>query len=166
MPLETIRRAREVRAETRRLIEQARQARETAAIIACVPARFDPWDTPPRDPLRPLPDADRPGQPQSGGERRELPRRMLGPYGAAGRREVEARLMRPAPDRRLGRNNQIFDPATAVTDPLVEREPVPNDQDLGSLADHRLGHHQLPREAGEAPGERRVLTNGDDRRRA
>jgi len=46
--LETIRRAREVRAETQRLIEQARQARETAAIIAGVPARFgvsyQAWD--------------------------------------------------------------------------------------------------------------------------
>jgi hypothetical protein len=75
--------------------------------------------------------------------------------------------MRPAPDdRRLGRNNQIFDPVTGVTDPLVECERVPNDQDLGNLADHRLGHHQLPREAGEAPGERRILANGDARRRA
>jgi hypothetical protein len=44
--LETIRRAREVREETRRLIEQARQARETAAITAGVPAIFDLWDTP------------------------------------------------------------------------------------------------------------------------
>jgi len=36
---ETIRRAREVRAETRRLIEQARKARQTAASIGGVPAR-------------------------------------------------------------------------------------------------------------------------------
>ena len=43
--LETIRRAREVRAEARRLIEQARQARETAAIITSVRARSDLRDT-------------------------------------------------------------------------------------------------------------------------
>jgi hypothetical protein len=46
--LETIRRAREVRAASRRLIEQARQARETAAITAGVPARssvsYQAWD--------------------------------------------------------------------------------------------------------------------------
>jgi hypothetical protein len=43
--LETIRRAREVRAEARRLIEQARQAREMAAIIGGVPVRSCLWDT-------------------------------------------------------------------------------------------------------------------------
>jgi hypothetical protein len=46
--LETIRRAREIRAETRRLIEQARQARDGAAIIAGVPIRsgvsYQAWD--------------------------------------------------------------------------------------------------------------------------
>jgi hypothetical protein len=45
--LETIRRAREVQAEARPLIAQARQARETAAIIAGVPARSDLRDTSP-----------------------------------------------------------------------------------------------------------------------
>jgi deoxycytidylate deaminase len=44
-PQETIRRARAVRAESRRLIEQARQVRETTAITAGVPARSDLWDT-------------------------------------------------------------------------------------------------------------------------
>jgi hypothetical protein len=44
--LETIRRAREIRAETRRLIAWARQVRETAAITAGVPARvsYQAWD--------------------------------------------------------------------------------------------------------------------------
>jgi hypothetical protein len=45
--LETITRAREVRAETQRLIEQAWQARETAATLAGVPARSGLWDTSP-----------------------------------------------------------------------------------------------------------------------
>jgi hypothetical protein len=44
-------------------------------------------------PLHALPDADRPDQPQAGGERRELPRGVRGPEGAAGRREEEAHLM-------------------------------------------------------------------------
>jgi hypothetical protein len=47
--LETIRRARETRAEARRVIEQARQGRETTVtIIAGVPARsgvsYEAWD--------------------------------------------------------------------------------------------------------------------------
>jgi deoxycytidylate deaminase len=46
-PQETIHRAREVRAEARRLIEHARQVRETAAIITGVPVRSDLWDTAP-----------------------------------------------------------------------------------------------------------------------
>jgi hypothetical protein len=44
---ETIRRAREVRAEARQLIEHARQVRETAAIITGVRVRSDLRDTSP-----------------------------------------------------------------------------------------------------------------------